>query len=204
VDAMTELNRTVGRLVNKAVVWQGDEKYFRCDCKCGGSRTVLARSFNNRSVTCCEGCVAKGRWKSFYTPERVKVPIGEGTVYTTMDDDVMALLGFDVAQEKPTGKEVRSLLSEFALLVRDAGRSLHLTPDQWEALRTAAEKGLPAPDATPTVRVTLLWRSCLPTVLMPDLSAVESVAVLSALRWGIAHPEVERWWEPDVRTGDEG
>jgi hypothetical protein len=187
-----ELDRTVGSLTNRSVTQVDGKPAFRCQCRCGRWRDVLADSFNTGWVTACRECTAMGLKpdRPVTTPPRVQV---------SLDGDTLALLGVDLTlPENRSGALIRSLLREYGQVVGDES-DLGFTEQQWEKMR---QDVLNNPDLLefgpdPTMMVArLLNRSGMGAIPTPPASVV-----LSALRWAVQHPETERWWEPDTRTG---
>jgi hypothetical protein len=153
---------------------------------------VAAKAFNDGKVTGCPECVAAGLAPALYG-SGVRVSVG-------LDPEPMAALGFD--SEAATGKQVRQLLSDLGEAVAEAGRSIRKTPKQWQTLMEGLQRNPLVLDdpADPAVRLAMIevWAGC---GGFSDLTGLQVVAVLAALRWGLSHPDC-RWWEPDVRMGE--
>lgn len=188
MDTQRELNRKVGKLTNERVVnWQGQEA-FDCRCSCGGRRIVLCDSFNNANVTCCEECVRRASRPQIarQVPPRVQV---------SLDHDVLASLGVDLDVEgNASGALIRSLLREYAQLVRLLASGVSLSESVWEALLKVVVENpqLLEENVSPPVRLYLIAERAGVEV---EAGPAESVAILSAIRWGLDHPEQQKWWE---------
>lgn len=190
-DTMTRLDRTKGRLTNRATVFVEGQKCFVCDCRCGRTGVIVpARAFNDGKETGCPECKAAGLAPYQYAdtlPRRISL---------SLDADVMATLGFDAATVGPAF--LRTLLREVANAVRDAAQTLTLTPAQWRRLGEVASKHPDVMEATggSGAKVGLLMGQAGLTV---PLTPLQAVAVLSALRWRESHPE-GNWWDVDQRS----
>jgi len=193
----SSLPRTKGKLTAVATTYLNGSKAFVCECSCGRQkRTVLARQFDRGNVTCCEQCVEDGLKPDLHrhNPPRVNV---------SLDADTLALLGYDLTVKgNASGAIVRTLLREYALLVRQVALGLDWPPSQWKRLLDAAKRNGDLLEGTggPSTQVCLLMREA--DIGQQELNPLQSAAVLSALRWGL-NSEDEDWWNPDVRMGEQ-
>jgi len=125
----------------------------------------------------------------------------------TIDDVPFRLLGWE--PDEMTSPCFRTLFGELGQMLEEASQSLKLIldDDDWGDLLHAAQteggRKIMASNTSPAGKLLYLnGLAGLDSSVLEGLNAGQRVAVLSAIRWGMRHPD-GRWWETGTRLGVE-